>query len=345
MRWVMNELLYSYRNIILMQAYRISYILTTYNKLPYLRQVMGRLVAARQPDEEIVVADGGSKDGTVEYLRELFEAGHIQQFVSERDKGESHGFNKGFLSARGEIVKIITDDDAFSYPAIREGATFMQQHPEIDVLMGYTGLVFLENPAHVSLYEDVAESFKRWFQHREPGWMIGLPMLVRRSSLALTGLFHTGVVQVDTEFTYRITSLNVNIAWSSAVLSVRIENPQSNFRVMGRKTSQDEADRMRYYYDKRIGHSFADYVRYKSGWLEGLKKPIRPLKRALFDAIKMPQYQGHQQLPTGYVATPGVDALAAAFQVCDQFMAEHNAAHPTQFLFKQQELSKALTSN
>ena len=322
--------------------YRVSYLVTTYNKLPYLQQVLGRLVAARQADEEIVVADGGSTDGTPEYLRGLFEAGQIQQFVSERDKGESHGFNKCMFMARGEVLKIITDDDAFDYPAIRAGAAFMREHADVDVMMGYTGLLALEDLHSLSLYDDVAANFRRWFDHQEPVWMIGLPMLVRRSSLAVTGLFNTGVVQVDTEFTYRITSLNLNLAWSSQVLSVRIENPQSNFRVMGRQTSQDEADRMRYFYDKRIGHGFADYVRHKSGWLEALKKPIRPLKRSWFDTLKVLQYQEHVPMPTHYVPVPGETPLAAAFRIADEFMTRYNAGHPAEFLYKSRQLTKAL---
>ena len=43
-----------------MSDYRVSYLVTTYNKLPYLKQVMERLVAARQDGEEIVVADGAA---------------------------------------------------------------------------------------------------------------------------------------------------------------------------------------------------------------------------------------------------------------------------------------------
>ena len=60
-----------------MKEYRISYVLTTYNKLPYLKQVLGRLVETRRDDEEIVVCDGGSKDGTPAYLQELYDAGLI----------------------------------------------------------------------------------------------------------------------------------------------------------------------------------------------------------------------------------------------------------------------------
>ena len=333
-----------------MSEYALSYVLTTYNKLPYLQQVVERLVAARQSDEEIVVADGGSKDGTPEYLQGLLEAGLIQQYVSERDKGEAHGFNKAMLRAKGELLKLVTDDDAFCYPAIREAKAFMLAHPEVDVLTGNTGLIHLEKLDTATLYDDVAENFQRWMAHKEVVWMIGLPLVIRRSSLALTGLFHTGVVQVDTEFTYRITSLNVNLAWSTAMLSVRLENPQSNFRVMNQgkaaNASSQESDRMKFYYDKRIGNSFRDFVRYKSGWLEQLKQPFRPAKRVLYNALKRPQYEGNQTLATGYVlsAAPLDDTmrLTTAFDVADRLMADYNAAHPTEFLFKNNQLTKAL---
>jgi glycosyltransferase involved in cell wall biosynthesis len=332
--------------------YTLSYVLTTYNKLPYLKQVVERLVAARQPDEEIVVCDGGSNDGTPAYLQELFEAGHIQQFVSERDKGEAHGFNKAMLRAKGELLKLITDDDAFCYPAIREAKAFMLSHPEVDVLTGNTGLIHLEKLGTATLYDDVADNFRRWLDHQEVVWMIGLPLLIRRSSLALTGLFNTGVVQVDTEFTYRLTSLKgVNLAWSMAILSTRLENPQSNFRVMNQgkaaNASTLEAERMRYYYDKQFGNDLGSLLRQRVPYAEWLKRPLRPLKRALFSALKRPQYEGNATLPTGYApaAAAPLDAaaqLATAFEVADRFMADYNAAHPVEYLFKNNQLTKAL---
>ena len=333
-----------------MSDFALSYVLTTYNKLPYLRQVLERLVVARQADEEIVVADGGSQDGTRDYLRGLFEAGLIQQYVSEHDRGEAHGFNKAMLRARGELLKLITDDDAFCYPAIREAKAFMLAHPELDVLTGHTALIQLEQLETASFYDDVADNFRRWLANKEVVWLIGLPLLIRRSSLALTGLFHTGVVQVDAEFTYRITSLEVNLAWSSALLSVRLENPQSNFRVMNQgprvRASHEETNRMRFYYDPRIGNGPWDYFFHKSGWLEQLKKPLRPAWRAWLAALNRPLYRGNSSQPTSYVPGAGpLDAptrLAAAFAVADQLMTDYNAARPTEFLFRHNILPKTL---
>lgn len=328
----------------------LSYVLTTYNKLPYLRQVLERLVAARQADEEIVVVDGGSQDGTTDYLQGLFAAGLIQQYVSERDRGEAHGFNKAMLRARGELLKLITDDDAFCYPAIREARAFMLAHPQLDVLTGHTALLYLERLETATFYDDVAGNFCRWLTHKEVVWLVGLPLMIRRSSLALTGLFHTGVVQVDSEFTFRITSLDVSLAWSSALLSVRLENPQSNLRVMNQGTRADashqETSRMRFYYDPRIGHGLWDFLYHKSGWRELLKKPLRPAWRALRTALQLPVYQGNSSHPTGYVpgAVPLDEAtrLATAFAVADQLMADYNATHPTEFLFREGARAKTL---
>ena len=326
--------------------YSISYFVTTYNKLPYLQQMMARLVAARQPDEEIVVCDGGSTDGTADYLRGLYEAGQIQQFVSERDKGEAHGFNKGMLMARGELLKLITDDDAFCYPAIREARDFMLANPQVDALVGNTGLVHLEDLSYATLYEDVAANFERWRVKGDIVWFIGLPLIIRRSVLALTGLFNTQSVQVDTEFTYRITSLNINLAWSTALLAMRIENPQSNFRLLkegkGLVSADAETERMRFFYDRRVSeYGLLDYIKYNSGWPDKIKDLLRPAKRKVYNALGWEQYQGFTKLPTTLPAA-NKSEIETAFLVCDAFMADYNATQKTDYVYRVSGIQKAM---
>ena len=87
-----------------MDKIKLSYVITTFNKLPYLKEVMRLLLQNVQPDEEIVIVDGASTDGTKEYLQNLYNEGLIQQLISEKDLGEAHGFNKALLLAKGDLV-------------------------------------------------------------------------------------------------------------------------------------------------------------------------------------------------------------------------------------------------
>ncbi|GAB2473739.1 hypothetical protein GCM10011375_25470 [Hymenobacter qilianensis] len=287
---------------------------------------------------KIVVADGGSKDGTVEYLQGLYAAGRIQQFISERDKGEAHGFNKCMLMARGEIIKLITDDDAFYYPAIREAVSFMIKNPAIDVVTGYNAATQSDDLTFAKIKEDPSNDYQRWLEYGDPFWMIGLPILIRRSTLALTGMFNTGVVLVDLEFVYRITSLNINIAWCTAVLSMHVSNPNGNFNRMNSKDRMAEYNRIRnFFITKHTRRSITTVVR---DTVEAIKRPLRPVKRDFFNNMGWKQYQDPERFDTGYVFEPGQDAIEAAFNVCDSFLHFQNANRPINFLYKQKEISK-----
>ena len=336
-----------------MTTYKLSYVLTTYNKLPYLQHVMRRLVAARQEDEEIVVCDGGSKDGTSAYLQNLYDNGQIQQYVSERDKGEAHGFNKCMLMARGEIIKIITDDDAFCYDVIRQAASFMIRTPAIDVVMGYNASTYVNNLAYASILQKPAIDFEKWLTYGIPFWMIGLPLLIRRKSLPLTGLFFSGVVLVDADFTYRITSLNVNIAWCTGVLSMHVSNVDGNYNRMSEEARQIEFERLHGYYVRKTKQDISGRLQqYKTSLnttlkslLEISKRPIRPVKRALFERFGWKQIEPQIDLEgfgTGYVPVENEDKLTAVYRVCDEILSSSNSQRTIEFLYKENNVSKIL---
>jgi glycosyltransferase involved in cell wall biosynthesis len=197
----------------------LSYVVNTRNKLPYLKHSLPRLIANVQADEEVLVVDGASTDGTMEYVRSLYRAGNIHQFISEPDKGEAHGWNKGLLLARGTLIKIITDDDVFYYPGIRKCRSFMEQHPDCDALGTEGSSVFWVDGKHQ--YQDWkmdnTSKYRNWLETGMCFGFNGLGLVLRRSSLALTGLFDTSSVVVDIEFTFRITAKRVNLAWFTGV--------------------------------------------------------------------------------------------------------------------------------
>lgn len=60
---------------------------------------------------EHVIVDGGSSDGTVEYLESLGDA--VALWISEPDTGIADAMNKGIAQARGRYVLVLQAEDTF----------------------------------------------------------------------------------------------------------------------------------------------------------------------------------------------------------------------------------------
>jgi glycosyltransferase involved in cell wall biosynthesis len=195
--------------------------MVTRNKLPYLQEALSILIAHKQKDEEIVVIDGASTDGTPFYLQELCERGDIDQYVSEPDKGQSHAINKGMLRARGGLLKIMNDDDTYYFEEIQKCKAFMLAHPEIDAL-GSNGIQHDGKEYHRE------EDFMMWktlpyhpFQIAEQG------MLLRRSSIPVFGLADTASRFWEGDFTLRLTSGKALLAWYTGITWKHVFNSDS----------------------------------------------------------------------------------------------------------------------
>jgi glycosyltransferase involved in cell wall biosynthesis len=229
-----------------MNEVKLSYVMTTRNKLPYLKQTLPRLIKNRKENEEILVADGASTDGTKDYLESLKQGGLIDHYISEPDSGEAHGLNKLFLTAKGILITIITDDDVFDFKSLQTIKNFMLEHPEID----YTGSEGgaknqnLEGSVRPLIYEN---NYRKWQNNHTPFASCALGLVYQRSSIALLGLWNTSYKRLDAEFTLRNTSGKTNIAWYTGHSYVNISNPQSTSLVYMKRIKNEGENLNRFY--------------------------------------------------------------------------------------------------
>ena len=163
----------------------LSYIVSTKNKLPFLKYALKRLIKNIQPDEEIIVIDAGSVDGTVPFVEELKNDGLIDQFVSEVDKGEAHGYNKGLLLAKGVLIKVISDDDFFNYKAIQECKQVMLSNTHIDVMIGNVDATYIDDFDKIYCEDMVEDNFKNYLNTGETFSFTGLSLMIRKSQFHL----------------------------------------------------------------------------------------------------------------------------------------------------------------
>jgi len=241
----------------------LSYVLVTYNKLPYLKDALAKLLPHKTADEEIVIVDGGSTDGTIEYLQELLKRGDIDQLISGQDRTLGHAINKGILTAKGELIKTMSDDDVYYYDEMKKCKEFLLTHPEIDAL-GTNGIQHDGQDYHRE------EDFLLWkTTPYHPFMMCELGLWLRRSSVPLFGLADTTNFSYfwDAEFTIRFTAGKARIAWYTGKTWEHALNKDS-VSVRGDGRWKAESARLRQMYPNLY-----------SKWRHHIPKPVRDVIR------------------------------------------------------------------
>lgn len=112
----------------------VSFIMPVYNRANVIERALDGIIKERAenyPNLEIVVIDGGSKDGTVEILKRYGEK--INYWVSEKDSGAAEAFNKGVRAAQGKIIRYVASDDGIVNGFTRLMVEHMVQNPDVAV--------------------------------------------------------------------------------------------------------------------------------------------------------------------------------------------------------------------
>lgn len=118
----------------------LSIITVVYNGKDLLPGTVESVRKQTYADIEYLIIDGGSKDGTVELIKQYAAEMPNLRWISERDKGLYDAMNKGLRMATGEFVQFLNCGDWLHAPDTVE-KIMEQATPETGVLYGETLLV------------------------------------------------------------------------------------------------------------------------------------------------------------------------------------------------------------
>lgn len=113
---------------------KLSVVTPSYNQCKYIEQTI-QSVFNQEGDFELeyLIIDGGSTDGTLDILRKY--NGQIN-WVSERDRGQSHAINKGFSKAKGDIIGWLNSDDLYEEGALQKIVSVFSDNKDCQWIAG-----------------------------------------------------------------------------------------------------------------------------------------------------------------------------------------------------------------
>jgi glycosyltransferase involved in cell wall biosynthesis len=125
---------------------KISIITPSFNQAHFLAETVDSIVSQVVDIEvEHIIVDGGSTDGTVEYLKSL---GSRVKWVSEKDKGQADAVNKGVGMATGDIIGWLNSDDVYRPGTLQAVADQFRQHPECRWAYGMCRIIDASGKEH-----------------------------------------------------------------------------------------------------------------------------------------------------------------------------------------------------
>ena len=113
----------------------LSIVIANYNYGRFLEDAIKSVVEQDGFDRcELIVVDGGSTDNSVDVIKEY--AAKISWWCSEKDKGQSDAFNKGFAHAKGKYLTWVNADDIMPVGCLKKIVREMELHPDCEWFTG-----------------------------------------------------------------------------------------------------------------------------------------------------------------------------------------------------------------
>lgn len=132
---------------------RISVVIPVLNTEQYLGEAIESVLAQGSELLEILVVDDGSTDGSASVAASF---GDPVRVIRQENAGPAAARNRGIRATRGDYVAFLDADDTFTAEKFALQAARLDNHPEIDIVIGQRRYMVLE------FREDAAPPFSAY---------------------------------------------------------------------------------------------------------------------------------------------------------------------------------------
>lgn len=231
---------------------KVSIVVPVYNGLTFLTELLDSLKSIKYPNLEFIFSDGGSSDGSLEFLRSI-ELENVHVLSSKNKITAARNWTKATESASGEYIKLICQDDILYSESISKQIEDLVNNPTAvlaaaqrdiidykgNLLFRKRGLAGLDNKNVLIsgekiihkcfmegtniLGEPLSVLFKSDYLRRVMPWDDGNPLMLDLSTYHKVSVFGDFVIRFESLGAFRVS----NSSWSTRLAKHQLEMTKS----------------------------------------------------------------------------------------------------------------------
>ncbi len=115
----------------------VSIVMPSFNQAAFITASVQSVLSQSYANLELIVADGGSGDGTQALLASLQAQDARLHWVSEPDAGPADALNKALRSVRGTVIGWLNSDDVYIPGAVQRAVQALANSPDLMMVYGH----------------------------------------------------------------------------------------------------------------------------------------------------------------------------------------------------------------
>ena len=185
---------------------KFSVVMSVYNKAKYLERSIYSILGQSVSDFEVVCIDGGSTDGSCEYLESIVVKDSRVRLIKQVNQGFSVAKNAGIKEAKSDLIAFLDADDEWDKDYLQEILWLYQKYPNANAyLTGYRCITL--GRSSITIYNNNNQSgyIDQYYKQRLRGWGVHTSsVVIRRSILEKTGLFPNIITSKSARYSWLV---------------------------------------------------------------------------------------------------------------------------------------------